>query len=202
MSIFALADLHLSGEPPQKPMDRFSPAWENHWDKIRAAWLAAINEHDTVLIAGDTSWAMKWHDAAVDLEAIAALPGQKILVRGNHDYWWSTVGKMNQAMARVTDQNLDLALTQKKSLKALSREYDQLTQEVSCLPPLDAAQVLEEEYNYILTIGNIIETTRELKKNVAIGEENRTAIIDGLLKFYDGLRQELASTQTANVNQA
>ena len=119
-------------------------------------------------------------------------------IRSMHDLR----GKMNQAMARVTDQNLDLALTQKKSLKALSREYDQLTQEVSCLPPLDAAQVLEEEYNYILTIGNIIETTRELKKNVAIGEENRAAIIDGLLKFYDGLRQELASTQTANVDQA
>ena len=119
-------------------------------------------------------------------------------IRSMHDLR----GKMNQALARVTDQNLDLALTQKKSLKALSREYDQLTQEVSCLPPLDAAQVLEEEYNYILTIGNIIETTRELKKNVAIGEENRTAIIDGLLKFYDGLRQELASTQTAKVDQA
>ena len=119
-------------------------------------------------------------------------------IRSMHDLR----GKMNHALARVTDQNLDLALTQKKSLKALSREYDQLTQEVSCLPPLDAAQVLEEEYNYILTIGNIIETTRELKKNVAIGEENRAAIIDGLLKFYDGLRQELASTQTAKVDQA
>ena len=119
-------------------------------------------------------------------------------IRSMHDLR----GRMNQALARVTDQNLDLALTQKKSLKALSREYDQLTQEVSCLPPLDAAQVLEEEYNYILTIGNIIETTRELKKNVAIGEENRAAIIDGLLKFYDGLRQELASTQTAKVDQA
>ena len=119
-------------------------------------------------------------------------------IRSMHDLR----GRMNTALARVTDQNLDLALTQKKNLKALSREYDQLTQEVSCLPPLDAAQVLEEEYNYILTIGNIIETTRELKKNVAIGEENRAAIIDGLLKFYDGLRQELASTQTAKVDQA
>ena len=114
-------------------------------------------------------------------------------IRSMHDLR----GKMNQAMARVTDQNLDLALTQKKSLKALSREYDQLTQEVSCLPPLDAAQVLEEEYNYILTIGNIIETTRELKKQVDIGEENRAAIIDGLVKFYDGLRQELASSKAA-----
>ena len=105
--------------------------------------------------------------------------------------------KINTALARVYDQNLDLALTQKKNLKRLSSEYDKLDQEVTCLPPLDAAQVLEDEYNYILTIGNIIETTRELKKQADIGEENRVAIIDGLLKFYDGLRQELASAKTA-----
>ena len=96
MSIFALADLHLSGTPPTKPMDRFSPAWENHWDKVQSAWLAAIKPDDTVLIAGDTSWAMKWRDALVDLTAIAALPGRKILIRGNHDYWWGTLGKMTQ----------------------------------------------------------------------------------------------------------
>ena len=59
MSIFALADLHLSGNPPLKPMDRFSPAWENHWEKVQAAWLATITPEDTILIAGDTSWAMK-----------------------------------------------------------------------------------------------------------------------------------------------
>ncbi len=98
MSIFALADLHLSGSPPLKPMDRFSPTWENHWDKIQEAWLAAVKPEDTVLIAGDTSWAMKWKDALIDLAAIAVLPGRKILVRGNHDYWWGTVGKMNQEM--------------------------------------------------------------------------------------------------------
>lgn len=105
--------------------------------------------------------------------------------------------KMNAGLARVTEENLDLALTQKKNLRALSAEYDALAKEVSCLPPLDAASVLEEEYNYILTIGNIIETTRELKKQVNIGEENRAAIIDGLVKFYDGLRQELASAKAA-----
>lgn len=98
MSIFALADLHLSGNPPLKPMDRFSPAWENHWDKIQEAWLAAVKPEDTVLIAGDTSWAMKWKDALIDLAAVAVLPGRKILVRGNHDYWWGTVGKMHQEM--------------------------------------------------------------------------------------------------------
>ena len=98
MSIFALADLHLSGNPPLKPMDRFSPAWENHWEKVQAAWLATITPEDTVLIAGDTSWAMKWKDALIDLAAIDALPGHKVLIRGNHDYWWGTVSKMTQEM--------------------------------------------------------------------------------------------------------
>ena len=111
-------------------------------------------------------------------------------IRSMHDLR----GRMNTALARVTDQNLDLALTQKKNLKALSRDYDQLTQEVSCLPPLDAAQVLEEEYNYILTIGNIIETTRELKKKSKIDKDVRESITSGLVQFYEGLRAELART--------
>ena len=84
MSIFALADLHLSGSPPLKPMDRFSPAWENHWAKIQEAWLADVKPEDTVLIAGDTSWAMKWKDALIDLAAVAALPGRKILIHINN----------------------------------------------------------------------------------------------------------------------
>ena len=65
--------------------------------------------------------------------------------------------KINTALSRVHAENLDLALTQKKNLKLLSSQYDTLSQQVACLPPLDAAQVLEDEYNYILTIGNIIE---------------------------------------------
>lgn len=103
---------------------------------------------------------------------------------------------INQALARVTENNLSLALTQKKNLKALSDDYDQLTKEVRCLDALDAAQILEEEYNYILTIGNILETTRGLKKTAGINDSNRDAIQDGLLKFYDGLRAELATAET------
>ena len=96
MSIFAIADLHLSGDPPCKPMDRFSPVWGNHWQKIQTAWLSSVTPVDTVLIAGDISWALKWHGAKQDLLSIAKLPGRKILLRGNHDYWWSTVGKMQK----------------------------------------------------------------------------------------------------------
>ena len=100
--------------------------------------------------------------------------------------------KMNAGLARVTEANLDLALTQKKNLRALSAEYDALAQEVHCLPPLDAAAVLEDEYNYILTIGNIIETTRELKKRSKIDYDVRESITSGLVQFYEGLRGELA----------
>lgn len=97
MSIFAIGDFHLSGEPPAKPMEVFSPAWANHFNKIRAAWLPLVAEDDTVIICGDTSWAMSLGAALPDLNRIATLPGRKIILRGNHDYWWSSLKKMQQA---------------------------------------------------------------------------------------------------------
>lgn len=109
--------------------------------------------------------------------------------------------EMNHALARVNGSNLDLALTQKKNLRRLSSEYDKLSREVRCLPPMDATAVLEDEYNYILTIGNILETTRELKKKAKIEATARQGIVDGLVQFYDGLRDELAH-QDAEMHQA
>lgn len=97
MSLFAIGDFHLSGEPPSKPMEVFSPHWENHFEKIRLNWLQTITSDDTVIICGDTSWAMSLPDALPDLNRIAALPGQKIILRGNHDYWWTSLKKMQQA---------------------------------------------------------------------------------------------------------
>ncbi|MDR3565635.1 MAG: metallophosphoesterase [Negativicutes bacterium] len=98
MNIFAIADTHLSGQPPTKPMAVFGDHWLNHWEKIKADWLTRVSPDDTVLLAGDISWAMKLEEACVDLEEIAALPGQKILIRGNHDYWWQTMKKMTVAI--------------------------------------------------------------------------------------------------------
>jgi hypothetical protein len=100
MKIYAIADTHLSGNPPQKPMSIFGNHWLNHWDKIKADWLASVSPADAVLLAGDISWAMKLEEAKVDLDEIAALPGKKIMVRGNHDYWWQTLTKLNAAVAR------------------------------------------------------------------------------------------------------
>ena len=99
MRIFAIGDLHLSGEPPQKPMTIFGDHWKDHWLRIQQDWLARVQDEDFVLLAGDLSWGMHLNDAMPDLLAVAALPGQKVLIRGNHDYWWQTLGKMNTALA-------------------------------------------------------------------------------------------------------
>lgn len=93
MKIFALGDLHL-GFAVNKPMDLFDPLWENHHQKIKKNWLKKVGEEDLVLLAGDISWAMYYEDAKVDLEWIDALPGNKVIIKGNHDYWWQSLTKM------------------------------------------------------------------------------------------------------------
>ncbi len=95
MSLYAIADLHLSfADTVDKPMDRFGPEWKDHAERLRTAWLSVVSEEDTVLIPGDISWGMSLEEAKPDLAYIDALPGKKLLLRGNHDYWWSSMNKM------------------------------------------------------------------------------------------------------------
>src|SRR5690349_4597357 len=84
--LWTISDLHLSSARP-KPMDIFGDRWRNHPQRIAAAWRERVRDDDVVLIAGDISWAMKLDEAMPDLEWIAALPGSKVMIRGNHDYW-------------------------------------------------------------------------------------------------------------------
>jgi predicted phosphohydrolase len=97
LKIFAISDLHLSGHAP-KPMDVFGAHWEDHWGRIQAAWSECVAGQDTVLLPGDISWAMTLEQALPDLTEIAALPGAKVLLRGNHDYWWSGIGSVRAAL--------------------------------------------------------------------------------------------------------
>ena len=92
MALYAIADTHLS-LGADKPMDIFS-GWENYVERLRENWLAAVGPQDTVVLAGDTSWAMKLEDTVADFRFLDALPGEKILLKGNHDFWWSTRNKM------------------------------------------------------------------------------------------------------------
>lgn len=77
-------------------MDKFGPIWENHPQKIEQHWSAVVGEGDTVLLPGDLSWAMTEEEAQEDLDFLAALPGKKVLLRGNHDYWWSSVSRLRR----------------------------------------------------------------------------------------------------------
>ncbi|MCL2811054.1 MAG: metallophosphoesterase [Clostridia bacterium] len=97
MKIYAIGDLHLPGGDA-KPMDVFGPQWERHFERIAQDWRGRVAEQDIVLIPGDISWAMRQQEAEPDLLAIGVLPGRKILLRGNHDYWWSAIGRVRAAL--------------------------------------------------------------------------------------------------------
>ena len=97
MSVYALADPHL-GRGVGKPMDIFGPTWEGHAEKMAANWRAAVGDEDWVLVPGDISWAMKLEDALADLRFLDGLPGRKILLKGNHDYWWTSRAKVETVL--------------------------------------------------------------------------------------------------------
>lgn len=94
--IWALADLHLAHSVPSKNMAVFGPLWEGYMDKIGASWTKVVKPEDLVLLPGDITWAMKLEEAKIDLEWIDRLPGTKVMIRGNHDYWWSSSKKMSE----------------------------------------------------------------------------------------------------------
>jgi predicted phosphohydrolase len=98
MSIWAIGDLHLSFGIPNKEMDIFGEAWIGWTEKIKKNWIENIQPQDLVLIPGDISWAKHLEEAVVDLKWIDALPGTKVMIRGNHDYWWASASKIKQIL--------------------------------------------------------------------------------------------------------
>lgn len=97
MKVYALGDLHLSLNSG-KPMDVFGEVWNEHFKRICDAWNAFVAPEDIVLLPGDISWAMRLEDAMEDILAISALPGKKVLLRGNHDYWWNSIAKIRACL--------------------------------------------------------------------------------------------------------
>lgn len=96
MRIFAISDLHLGfGENIDKPMDKFGMGWENHADRLRAAWEERVSPDDIVLIPGDISWGLRLEEAMADFEWLHSLPGTKIISKGNHDLWWGRITYLN-----------------------------------------------------------------------------------------------------------
>lgn len=106
MSIYVIGDLHLSFSV-DKPMDIFGNNWENHVDKLRNNWINKVKEEDTVILPGDFSWATYLEETFKDFEFLSSLPGKKILSKGNHDYWWTTLTSMRKYLKENNFDNID-----------------------------------------------------------------------------------------------
>jgi len=94
LKIFGISDLHLSFET-DKPMDIFG-GWSNHTERIKANWTRLIEEDDIVVLPGDFSWALKLEETKKDFQFLDSLPGKKLILKGNHDLWWSTAKKVHE----------------------------------------------------------------------------------------------------------
>ena len=105
MALYAIGDLHLS-LTADKSMEVFGPAWEHYVDRIRES-LSVLTEEDTLILAGDTSWGMSMEEAEADFRFLDQFPGRKLLVKGNHDYWWNTVSKMKRFFEEKGIRTLD-----------------------------------------------------------------------------------------------
>ena len=106
MSIYAIGDLHLSLNK-EKPMDIFGLKWENHEEKIKENWEKTVSKDDLVLLPGDFSWKMHLKDMYEDFKFLNDLPGKKLLLKGNHDYWWTTLSKMREFLKENNFENID-----------------------------------------------------------------------------------------------
>ena len=106
MSIYTIGDLHLSFKE-NKPMDIFGGNWEEHYEKIKEDWNLKVKENDLVVLSGDFSWATYLKDTDEDFKYLNDLPGKKILLKGNHDYWWTTVTSMRKFLVENEYENID-----------------------------------------------------------------------------------------------
>ena len=133
MKLFAIGDLHLPGGD-EKPMNVFGAIWEDHFQRISEDWQARVSPEDLVLIPGDISWAMQLSAAVPDLQAIAALPGRKVILKGNHDYWWSSITQVRAAIGDTMSALQNDALDVGEAVICGSRGWTIATKETPLSP--------------------------------------------------------------------
>ena len=106
MALYAIGDLHL-GLSVDKPMAVFGPGWEDHVERLRDAF-SALGEDDLTVLCGDTSWGIDFAESLADFRLIESLPGRKLILKGNHDYWWNTAAKMKRFFAENGIETIDI----------------------------------------------------------------------------------------------
>lgn len=108
MSLFVISDLHLDVLTNEKSMEIFGDKWKDYTQKIYKNWTRIITDDDVVVIPGDISWALNLENSVYDLKWIDALPGKKIIMKGNHDFWWSTLTKMKRFFEENNISTIDI----------------------------------------------------------------------------------------------
>ena len=155
MAIYAIGDPHLSFTTG-KPMDIFGASWENHVKRMQENWIKTVKDTDTVIIPGDISWAMSLVEVIPDLKFLDDLPGEKIISKGNHDYWWGTMGKIDKL---IQDNGFS-------SLHFLKNNAIQVDQAVVCaargwIHPTDQNYTAKDEIIYLREIARLKRSLEE-----------------------------------------
>lgn len=163
MSLYVLADLHLSGTV-NKSMEVFGPRWQGYTAKIEKNWRAVITDEDTVVIPGDISWGMTLEEAEEDLRFLESLPGRKLLGKGNHDFWWATAAKMSTFFADRGFKTLDILYNNAYRLEDCivcgTRGWfnDEKQQNTVC--PTDYAKIVNRE---VMRLGLSLDAAEKLQ---------------------------------------
>lgn len=176
MRLFAIGDLHLPGGD-EKPMDVFGSHWDRHFLRISESWNQTVTENDLVLIPGDISWAMQLKDAIPDLNAIGALPGRKVLLKGNHDYWWSSLSRVRSALPEGMSVIQYDALIDEDFVICGARGWNIPTEENSLTP--------EDEKIYLREVQRL---ELSLQQAVRLAEGRRIVAMMHFPPLYDNLR--------------
>ena len=178
MALYTIGDTHLS-LGSAKPMDVFGGAWTGYVEKLTRG-LSVLREEDTLVIAGDISWGMSLEESEADFAWLNALPGRKILMKGNHDYWWNTAAKMNRFFQENPQITCGITFNSKvyivgeylighnmKNFKLIG--YDLLRRNVSCLKEgavdfLIAQQPTAQGYSGVESLCNHLIFKKEVKQ--------------------------------------
>ncbi len=222
MSVYAISDLHLSLNS-DKSMEVFS-GWKGYVDKIKNNWNEKIVDEDTVIIIGDISWAMTLEEAQKDLKFVNDLPGRKILIKGNHDYWWSTKAKINNFLKENRLDKIDIVYNsaykaenisvcgtrgwlynspEQEDQKILARELGRLQKSLDCAADFGLPPVVFLHYPPVYGIQESEKIINVLiERNVKRcyyghihGSEAKKGIIEGV---YKGIEFHLVSCDYVN----
>ncbi|MGE3953575.1 MAG: metallophosphoesterase [Parachlamydiales bacterium] len=197
MKIWAIADLHLAVSCPDKDMAVFGPAWSGYMEKMAERWRERIGKEDLVLIPGDISWAMRPDEARADLEWIEALPGKKVIIRGNHDYWWTSIKKVREvlppsivALHHSAVRIGDVAIAGTRLWDSEEYRFDSLVQQVENPRERVDKPVVEDEKIFARELGRL---------EIALKAIDRKAPLKIVMVHYPPIGPDLAPSKVSRM---